>query len=444
MLKLAILLPDRSYRRIFKKLTAKLRALPGLRRSQRRHGILLMIGTLGPGGAERQAAMTVIGLVRRGCEQLRVICTSLQHHTARFFLPSLEQHGVPVSDLDSLSRQDDPGDESDIAQIILSIESVLPLSLRDVVPYIRAIFRDRPSVVHLWLDEVNIKAGIAAVALGVPRIILGLRSLPPCNFSLHLPYMREAYRWLVKQPGVVLINNSHAGARAYEDWLDIPEGTIHVIHNGFDFDLSYLEECRSLATAYRELHGVGIPGPVMGTVIRFTEEKRPLLWLEIAAEVRKQCPEVQFLVVGDGPLCNALQLRADREDLAGAVTFVGHEKNALVAMAAMDIFLLTSRAEGLPNVLVEAQAVGVPVVTTNVGGAPETLRHMITGWVLENDDSCYAADIIARLIRDEKWREQARLAMPAFIREAFGLERMLNETLTVYGDDMKHFDLIKG
>lgn len=438
VLKLAIALPDRSYHRIFEKLSAQLRAMPVLKCEPRRHGVVLMIGSLGPGGAERQVAMTVMGLVERGNQHVRVICTCLQSDASRFFLPNLKQRGVPVSDLQSVCRQDDP----DPAQAIVAIENLFPASLRDVAAYIRAISRDQPSLVHLWLDEVNIKAGIAAVVLGVPRIVLGLRSLPPCNFPLHQPYMREAYRWLVQQPGVVLLNNSHAGARAYEEWLGIPEDTIHVIHNGFDFDLSYLEECRSLATAYRELHGLGIRGPVIGTIIRFTEEKRPLLWLEIAAEVRRQCPEVQFLVVGDGPLRNELQLRADRQDLAGAVTFVGHEKNALVAMAAMDIFLLTSRAEGLPNVLVEAQAVGVPVVTTNVGGAPETVRHTITGWVLENDDSCYAADVIAKLIRDEKWREKARLAMPAFISEAFGLKRMLDETLEVYGNDLRHFDLI--
>jgi glycosyltransferase involved in cell wall biosynthesis len=440
VLKLTISMPDRSYRRIFEKLSAKLRALPALQRAPRRHGLVLMIGTLGPGGAERQAAMTVIGLAERGYQQLRVICTSLQHESARFFLPNLEQHGVPVSDLQSINRQD----ELDLTQVLIATESLLPPSLRDAAAYIRAISRDQPLVVHLWLDEVNIKAGIAAVALGIPRIILGLRSLPPCNFSLHQPYMREAYRWLVKQPGVKLLNNSRAGARAYEHWLGIPEDTIRVVHNGFDFDISYLEKCRSLAKDYRELHGVSTTSPVIGTVIRLTEEKRPLLWLEIAAQVRRLCADAQFLVVGDGPLRSELELRADQEDLRGAVTFVGHEKKALEAMAAMDIFLLTSRAEGLPNVLVEAQAIGVPVVTTNVGGALETLRDRVTGWVLENDDSCYVADIIVRLVRDEAWRDRAKLAMPAFVRETFGLERMLNETLDIYGGNLKDFDFIEG
>ena len=428
VLNLAVSVPDSFYRRIFEKLSVKLQALPALQGEKHRYGVILMIGTLGPGGAERQAAMTAIGLAERGYQQLWVICTSLQHESARFFLPSLVQRAVAVSDLHDVSRQDEP----DLAQVIAAIECLLPSSLGDVPAYIRAISQRPPSVIHLWLDEVNIKAGIAAVILGVPRIILGLRSLPPCNFSLHQPYMREAYRWLVEQPGVVLVNNSRAGAHAYEQWLGIPEDTIRLIHNGFHFDIAYLEKCRSLAKNYREINDLSTTRPVIGTVIRFTEEKRPLLWLEIAAQVRRQCGEAQFLVVGDGPMRAELELRADQEDLKGAVTFVGHEKKALEAIAAMDIFLLTSRAEGLPNVLIEAQAIGVPVVTTNAGGAPETLRDRVTGWVLENDDSCYAADIVIRLLRDEKWRDKAKLAMPAFVSETFGLQRMLNETELIY------------
>lgn len=428
VIKIAISLPDLKYRKAFEKLTQTMQTPPTANRSEHRAGVLMMIGTLGPGGAERQAVMTASGLVKRGYENLRVICTSLQNDLARFYLQDLESIGVRVSDLNTACQQ--ARDELDYT--IVGIERVIPSPLYDVPAYIRAISQNSPSVVHLWLDEVNVKAGIAAVILRVPRVILGLRSLPPCNFALHQPYMREAYRWLAKQPGVVLVNNSRAGARAFEQWLGIPENSIHIVHNGFYFDTVYLEKCRSLANDYRELHGLCITKPVIGTVIRLTEEKRPLLWLEIAAQVRRRYSHAQFLVVGDGPLRSDMELRAAQEDLKGAVAFVGHEKKPLEAMAAMDIFLLTSRAEGLPNVLIEAQAVGVPVVTTNAGGASETLRDKVTGWVLEKDDSCYAADIIIRLIKDEKWRNNAKLAMFTFVSEAFSLHRMLNETEALY------------
>jgi glycosyltransferase involved in cell wall biosynthesis len=429
VLEISVSLPDRWYRIKFENLSLMVQALRPPKVAESRDEVLVVIGTLGAGGAERQATLTASGLVERGYTKLRVVSTRLQPNSTRFFLSYLEQQGVPVSELNSIRRQDSP----ELAHVLAEIGRLMPSSMTQVSAYVREFSIHQPSIVHLWLDEVNIKAGFAAVILGIPTIILGLRSLPPCNFIFHQPYMREAYRWLVKQPGVKLVNNSHAGARAYEHWLGIPDSTIQVIYNGFDFNIGYLEKCRVLANKYREVHGLSTSKPVIGTVIRFTEEKRPFLWLEIAAQVRRRCTVAQFLMVGDGPLRSVLESRAQQDDLRGAVTFVGNVKNPLQAMAAMDIFLLTSRVEGLPNVLVEAQAVGVPVVTTNVGGASETMLDRVTGWVLESDKSNDAAHLIERLISDEKWCDRARLAMPAFVSETFGLERMLNETMAIYG-----------
>lgn len=144
-------------------------------------------------------------------------------------------------------------------------------------------------------------------------------------------------------------------------------------------------------------------------------------------------PEVRFLIVGDGPLRAALEARAGEPDLQGAVKFTGYERNTMSAMAAMDLFLLTSRAEGLPNVLIEAQIAGVPVVTTNVGGAPETLEHSVTGWVLDNDDVDSAAQSITRLLRDQDWRNRARASLAGFVRNKFDAGEMVERTLEVYG-----------
>ena len=71
------------------------------------------------------------------------------------------------------------------------------------------------------------------------------------------------------------------------------------------------------------------------------------------------------------------------DDLSGAMHLAGHEHEQRVysAIAVMDVLLLRSRVEGLPNVLVEAQALGVPVVTTRAGGAPEAIRHGVSGWL---------------------------------------------------------------
>lgn len=424
-------LPDRFFCYGFSRFEKAVARLPKEKSPLPRSGIMLIIGTLGPGGAERQAVATMAGLAKRGYGPLRLACVSLREEWQRFYLTLLESLGLTAQELEGdCSRDYEQG-----YQIYMQAMKKAPPSLYGVADYARTLLMHRPQVAHFWLDECNIKGGMAAIAAGVPRIILGLRNVSPDNLALHRPYMREGYRWLARQPGVVLLNNSAAGAHSYENWLGLPKGVIRVVHNGFDFDHGMLDRYQAKRGKYRKQHSMPDAAPVVGTVIRLSDEKRPLLWLDIAAEVRRQLPDTHFLIVGDGPLRREVELRALHEDLMGFVHLAGNEQEVFAAIAAMDIFLLVSRAEGLPNVLIEAQALGVPVVTTKAGGASETVRHALTGWVLDQDGCRHVADVLVKLLRDEAWRSMVRNEAPAFVRDAFNAERMLDETLAIYGDD---------
>ncbi|MEE9303206.1 MAG: glycosyltransferase [Thiotrichaceae bacterium] len=423
-------LPDWRYQRSLIHFEKNLSKLPTMQSKQAHNGLLMMIGTLGPGGSERQAMLTLTSLLKQSDMPMQLICVFLRSEAQRFYLPQLESASIPVSELD----RDTSDDYSYKIRDIFQACQTLPTSLIETTDYVRTLNKRNPSVVHLWLDEVNIKGGIAAVALGIPRIILGMRSLPPIHFQLHQPYMREGYRWLAKQKNVLMINNSTAGAHAYEKWLGLPTGHIRVLYNGFDFDTKSLTRYRANRLTYRSRHHIEGDVKLLGTVIRLSEEKRPMLWLEIAAKVRRKIPNVHFLIVGDGPLRNELEARTTHNDLKGAVHFTGYEKDVLAAMAAMDLFLLTSHSEGLPNVLVEAQALGVPVVTTDVGGAKETLSHEKTGWVLESDNIQDAADIIVKLLHDKAWLKEAAYEAPAYVKNKFSLTKMLDKTLAIYGE----------
>ena len=429
-LKMFLKLPDRFYRKRFAAFERGFTNAGDSDRDKNSYfGIMLMIGTLGPGGAERQAVLTAVGGFHRGWRPLRLTCAFLKEDWQRFFLPQLEAVGIPVGEL---ARDSLLGGEF-CTESLLAVFQQLPPRLQDAGDYYQILMEQKPAVAHLWLDECNIKGGLAAVAARVPRIVLGTRSLPPHNFSLHQPYMREGYRWLLKQTGVVLLNNSRAGARAYEEWLQIPTGSIQVVYNGFDFDDEVLQRHRAGRTAYRHRHGISAEVLLVGTVMRLSEEKRPLLWLEIAAAVHRHLPDVRFLMAGDGNLRSEVQQRADCDDLGGVFSLVGYERQALDAIAALDLFLLTSRAEGLPNVLVEAQALGIPIITTDVGGASETVCHGVSGWVLDKDEIGDAAAQVVRLLQDTEWRCQAGLEAHRFVSEKFGVGRMLDDTLDVYG-----------
>jgi glycosyltransferase involved in cell wall biosynthesis len=396
--------------------------------------IVLVIGTLGPGGSERQAVATLLGLASSGYRDLSLLCNYLDGPVDRFFAHLLEHCPVSVSKLSEDSRYADSGEgvEALVCAGLRVLKDKLPSELKDIPWYAREFLVRRPWVVHTWLDYTNVKAGLAAALIGVPRIVLSTRSVAPSNFALFQPYMREAYRFLAARSNVCLLNNSEAGARDYERWLGVPPGTFKIVRNGFDFSGLERAEKKEGAREFRQRLGIPSGAPLVGSVLRFSEEKCPLRWVDVAACVSERRPDVRFLMVGDGPLREKARQRAASCGLGDRIVMPGNEKDTADAIAAMDVFLLTSRLEGFPNVLVEAQALGVPVVTTDGGGAAETLIQGKTGYAVRPHSADLLADVILRILSDSSWREAARQTSQRFVRERFSISQMLDRTLDAY------------
>jgi len=397
--------------------------------------IVLVIGTLGPGGSERQVVTTLLGLASAGYRDLYLLCSYSGGQASRFYAHLLEGCPVTISELSSgLGDAHDGGggDEALPYAGLKILSDKLPADLKDITCFARDLLARRPRIVHAWLDWNNVKAGLAAAVIGVPRIVLSTRSVTPDNFPIFQPYMREAYRALAEHPTVCLLNNSEAGARAYEQWLGLPHGTFKVVRNGFDF--STLERADKVAPAvqFRARLGISPEVLVIGSVLRFSEEKCPLLWVDVAVRVSERRPDVMFLMVGDGPLREETRRHAEACGIGDRIVMPGSEKDPASAIAAMNLFLLTSRIEGLPNVLVEAQALGVPVVTTHVGGTAETLVQGETGYAIFPHSADLLANAVLKILCNAAWREAAQKAAPQFVRERFPMSRMLEGTLDAY------------
>ncbi|MBR0962888.1 glycosyltransferase [Bradyrhizobium diazoefficiens] len=211
-------------------------------------------------------------------------------------------------------------------------------------------------------------------------------------------------------------------------------GRIGVIPNGVDFGSQTGLSPAAIAKA-REDFGIPQDAFVVGGVFRLVEQKRPMLWLDAAVRIAAAIPEARFLIYGQGSFLPAMQERIRAPDLANRVTLAGVTDRPLEAMSLFDIFLLTSRGEGLPNVLLEAQSVGTPVVATRAGGAPEAIADGLTGWVIDEP----SAEAIAAKIVDLKRRpdrlQAAADAAPAFVKQSFGVTQMIGSTLELYGLD---------
>ncbi len=400
--------------------------------------VMLILSTLGPGGAERQAVTTLLELKRTTTFRLTLMCIFLDQEWQRFFLPQVQQAGIDVVQLPRA-----PAEPSHVDAAIRSrfegAFAKLPPNLGDIRHFAAELARYRPGVLHLWMDETSCKGGLAAMAVGVPRIIMSARSVAPYHFAFYHQYLLEAYRTILGRPGTLLLNNSQAGAADYVRWLGVNPGRVRVIHNGFHFeDLPPASERAQLRSRVRAQYAWSESTLVVGTIIRFTEEKRPDLWIETALRLAAHRADVRFLLVGDGPMREQLEQRVAQAGRTDRFVFTGYQRDTIGALCAMDVFLLTSRKEGLPNVLVEAQALGVPVVSSDAGGAAETFLPGESGVLVKSADAATLSAAVLSLIDNPTGRVRFARRAEVHVREHFSVDAMLAATINEYRGACDH------
>jgi glycosyltransferase involved in cell wall biosynthesis len=397
----------------------------------------MITSTYNRGGSERQMIATASGLVQRGYDVRIMALGSLEPGT-----PSVEADiralGITPHLSSDFVAPRTAGFRTPFDRIVVSDADWLPRMFNNRVgPVLAAINELRPCVVHGWLDVPAIVGAIAACGLGVPRIVIGLRNVTEVMRDARYPreivdFLREGFRSVSANPAVAILNNSAVGTAGYEHWLRLPTGTIRVLYNGYMPGHVRAPPADDVAR-FRAQFGWPVGAPVVGTVMRFVEQKDPDLWLDTAAEIAKARPDVRFLIAGYGELQNRIFRRiaslglVDRVVMPEAVTDVGR------IYAALDVILLTSLSEGVPNVLIEAQASGRPVVATDVGGVSEAVSEGRTGRVVRERSPQRLAEAVIDMLDDPAWAARARAEGPAFVAGRFGVDRMVAETLEIYG-----------
>ena len=170
----------------------------------------------------------------------------------------------------------------------------------------------------------------------------------------------------------------------------------------------------------------------VGTVGRTVPVKDFQLFLDIAAELRKRSKLVCFSILGDGPLTRQLMDKAKALNVADVVQFVDPRPDPISYYQSLDLYLNTSIHEGIPISVLEAMAMGLPVVAPRVGGIPEMIDHEQHGLLVDSRSAKDFADACMRLIDDEGLRK--KLGDRAFrrVREQFSCERMTRGYTQLY------------
>lgn len=183
---------------------------------------------------------------------------------------------------------------------------------------------------------------------------------------------------------------------------------LHVVPNGID-----TSRFRRDPVARRRVRAqLGIPDDawVVGTVGRLSPEKNQGLLIDAMAPMLD--PQRHLLIVGDGPERHDLELHARTTMRPELIHFAGARSNVSDMMSAFDVFALTSNSEGLPLVLLEAMAVGLPVLSTAVGGIPDLVQHGVTGFLVPPGDRVALVTQLVQLAS----RPQAALDVAAAAR----------------------------
>ncbi|MBV9465801.1 MAG: glycosyltransferase family 4 protein [Solirubrobacterales bacterium] len=304
---------------------------------------------------------------------------------------------------------------------------------------IRIVYRQRPAIVHTHAAKAGTLGRLAALLASA-----GVRSRPRLFHTFHghslagyfPPRTAATYRRIER----LLARHTDCLIAVSEEVRDelvalgvAPAEQFEVVPLGFDLSpFTVTGEARARARAsLRDELGIPTDAHVISLVARLVPIKRVDRFLRIAAALR-ELPRVRFLIVGDGELREQLQASPEAHELAEKLVWTGFRADMPAVCFASDVVALTSDNEGTPVSLIEAQAAGVPVVSTEVGGTASVVTDGESGFLVARGDEAAFASVLRRLHSDASLAAELGRAGEARARERFGLERLVADIDRLY------------
>lgn len=212
----------------------------------------------------------------------------------------------------------------------------------------------------------------------------------------------------------------------------IPPGRVSIIHNAIK---PFTPPPEQLVYETRSRFQLPEGTPVILAVGRLSQEKGYVDLMDAVSRIRSSNPALPFrlAIVGEGPERVAIERRiAAVPGLSESVVLCGHQTDVRPFYAIASVVALTSHSEGSPNVLLEAQAAGVPVVATAVGGVPEIATHGKTALLVEKGDKTGIADALADILQNREMAGRLAEAGRRHVLERFTPEVHMRSMLSVY------------
>jgi L-malate glycosyltransferase len=285
------------------------------------------------------------------------------------------------------------------------------LDPRVLLPIFRAV-RAGGVLLHAHDAHAVTLAGLVAAVTGIPLV-----ATRRVDFHLRRPgFWRRAAR-------VIAVSSAVADVLSGDG---IDPARIQVVHSGIDLEATR----RAEAAGLRARLGLGPQATVACTVGALVPHKDHATLLHAARVLAVPIPDLHWVIAGDGELRRVLQWLAAELGVENRVHFLGHVSQPLGVIADADVYVMSSREEGLGTSVLDAMALGIPVASTSAGGLPEML-HEGGGILVPPRHPDALAGAVRRILCDPNLRENL-VQRAARTVESFSAERMAAEVLTVY------------
>jgi len=379
-----------------------------------RYNALQLIGSFHQGGSERQA----VQLTRLLSESGR----------CNVFVATLECDGVLLDEINRLGFKDIPE---------FRLNSFYDLhAARQVGRFARYLKKHEIDVVHTHDFYTNV-FGMAGAALARVPVRIASRRESAVRPAKQRLIERSAYRVAHS----VVANCEEVRQQLIKE--GVPARKVRTIYNGLD-------PLRVHARADRKEILASLNLPESARFVTIMANMRAHVWnpepacykdhptfLRAAHQVRERVPEAAFIIAGEGELREHMEQFARDLGIADRSFFLGRCQNVGAVLSISDVCVLSSRAEGFSNSILEYMAAGRPVVATDVGGAREAIVHGETGYIVPPGDHEQMAQYIVSLLLDPENARSMGASGQRLVNEKFSCLRQLQNVENLYNELLK-------
>ncbi len=251
--------------------------------------------------------------------------------------------------------------------------------------WMRSYFKKKATLVISFLAQFNIVALVAMFATGIPVIVADRNDPRHMPKQSYLRLVRNVLYYLAKTVVVQTQQNKAYFSKALQE-------KCRIIYNPVD-----LRDLQGAALRTDKKHRIV-------SVARLMKQKNQLMLIDSFAQIKKEYPDYSLTIYGEGPFRGVLEQRIEELGLCESVFLPGRVQNVFDCIQDAELFVLSSNFEGMPNALIEAMCLGLPVISTRVSGATDLIENGKNGLLTDVGDTAQLTECMKKMLSDSKLR----------------------------------------